>query len=330
MSKTGLIILIVCLCLVVCIVAGLILAGWLANSGLFDRGSLTVDGSTTKNYKDLKNPYAADGIYSVKVSELKELTIDWISGSVMVELTDADVIRIQEKASQPINESDALRYGVSGDKLRIQACKKNHVGKLPVKELVVSLPRSLAAELKELEIDTVSASVAAGDLRLDEMEINTVSGKVALDAIHAQEASADTVSGSVSLVGCTFETLRVDTVSGSAKLVGTTVRKVKSSTVSGSVEFSVDDCREIRVNTMSGPITLNFAKTPKDLQVDTTSGEVRLTLPKDASCTIKLDAMSGKLYMNDEPIGSRQITLGEGETQFDIDSMSGSVFVFTK
>ena len=140
MSKTGWIILIVCLGLVFCICAGLFLAGRIANSHLFNGGDTRVDSSATKNYKDLKNDYSADGSYSVTMKDLKELHIDWISGSVMVELIDGDTIRIQEVANKAIKEKDALRFGTSGGTLRIQACKKNYIGKLPSKDLVVYLP----------------------------------------------------------------------------------------------------------------------------------------------------------------------------------------------
>ncbi len=323
MSKTGWIILFVCLCLLFCICTGLFLAGRLADSSLFSGDT------TTKDYKDLRNPYASDGVYAVKMSELKELDIDWISGSVVVEFTEGDSIRIQEKANSVIKESDALRYGVNGNKLRIQACKKNHLGKLPTKELIVSLPRTLAAELKELEIDTVSASVSAAKLDLVELEIDTVSGKVELQGIIADEAGMDSVSGDILLRGCSFDTLRVDSVSGLASLTGT-ARKVKTSSVSGSIQLWLDDSREVRVNTMSGSVSIDFVTVPKELQVDTTSGNASISLPKDASCNIKLDAMSGKLYLNEEPVGSRQITLGEGAANIDIDSMSGSVYIITK
>ena len=76
MNKTGWIILIVCLALVFCVWAGLFLARRIAPS--FNGNQTTVD---TKNYKDLKNPYSSDGVYSIKINDLKDLTIDWVSGS---------------------------------------------------------------------------------------------------------------------------------------------------------------------------------------------------------------------------------------------------------
>lgn len=329
MSKTGWIILIVCLGLVFCICAGLFLAGRIANSHLFNGGDTRVDSSATKNYKDLKNDFSADGSYSVTMKDLKELHIDWISGSVMVELIDGDTIRIQEVANKAIKEKDALRFGTSGGTLRIQACKKNYIGKLPSKDLVVYLPRSLAEGLQECEIDTVSAAVTLGELRLEELEIDTVSGKIMLSAIAAEEAQVDTVSGQAALLDCSFDSLRFDSVSGEIRVSGT-AKKVKASSVSGAMELTLLTCRDIRVNTMSGPVTMTLTEAPRELNVDTTSGEIWLALPTDASCTIHLDAMSGKLYLNDEAISSKEITLGDGSAAYDVDSMSGSVYVFTK
>ena len=324
MSKTGWIILIVCLCLALCICAGLFLAGRIVSS--FTGSQTQVD---TNSYKNLKNPYSSDGTYVVEMDNLKELTVDWISGSVKIELTDENVIRIRETADTVISEKDALRYGVSGSKLRIQACKKNHRGKLPKKDLVVSLPRSLADALHVCKFDTVSASVSAAGLRLDELEVNTVSGKVALSAMIVDEVGIDSVSGSVALLDSQAESLRIDSVSGKINVAGD-MKKVKTSSVSGSMAYDLDSCRDIRANTVSGMVLLALRETPHELKIDTTSGEVNIALPTDASCTINLDTMSGKLYLNDTAIADKRLTLGEGSAEFDINSMSGNVCIRTK
>lgn len=329
MSKTGWIVLIVCLCLLFCLCAGLFLAGRAANAILSNTSGSKADSSAARNYKDLKNPYSEDGIYSVKLDDLKELNVDWISGSVIIELTDDVFIQIRESSDATIKEKDALRYGVSGNKLRIQACRKNHTGRLPRKDLILSIPRPLADGLTDCGIDTVSANVYCADLNLTGLEVNSVSGQILLRDMSAEEASVNTVSGPVSLLSCSFDSLRIDSVSGNASMTGA-ARKVRASSVSGPVELSLKDCNEIRVNTMSGSVTLDLVRTPKELQVDTTSGETRLTLPKDASCALDLDAVSGKLYLNDQAVGAKQLTLGEGDAFFSIDSVSGSVYVYTR
>lgn len=324
MNKVGWIILIVCLSLLLCLCFGILLGRRMTSNLYVDQDTVN-----TKEYKDLKNPYSADGIYSIQADNLKELTIDWIGGSVIVELTDNDILQIRETSSTTISEKYALRYGVSGGKLRIQACQKNFIGKLPKKDLVVSLPRSLSDVLHECKIDTVSASIAAGGLRLDELEVNTVSGKVELSGMIAEEAGIDTVSGPVFLLDSQAKSLRIDSVSGKIKVNGD-VKKIKTSSVSGPIECNLNGCKEIRANSVSGEVALILTKTPKTLKVDTTSGEVRIALPSDASCAIHMDTMSGKLYLNDEAVGAKQLTLGEGTAEFDIDTMSGNVFIRTK
>lgn len=329
MSKTGWIILIICLLLVVCIAVGLVLAHRIFNAMLSRASDTDVDSSATQGYRDLKNSYSADGVYTVSMKDLKELNIDWISGSVTVELTDGEAVRFVETAEKAIQEKDALRFGESNGTLRIQACRKGYIGKLPEKHLTVYLPRSLANGLSELEIDTVSAAVSAGDLKLSELEIDTVSGQVKLTKLDAEEVQVDSVSGAVSVLDCALDSLRIDTVSGKTTVSGS-VQTLKASTVSGSVTLDPLTCGRIKVNTMSGAITMTLTQTPRELQVDTTSGKTQIALPTDAACSIQLDSMSGKLYLNGEVVSTRQITLGEGGPSFDIDSMSGSVYVITK
>ena len=328
MSKTGWIILIVCLILVFCICMGVFIAGRVATA-LFPRMSDPAVDNGSGRYFDLKNPYSEDGVYSLKANELKELTIDWISSSVTVVLTDGDLIRIEETADGPIHERDALRYAINGGKLRIQACRKNHPGKLPLKQLTVSLPRSLADQLQKCKFATVSASVYAAGLQVQELETNSVSGMVELHDIVADKVGFDTVSGDVTLRDCTFDSLRMNGVSSLLSMTGT-VHKVKASSVSGSVQLWLDDNKEVRVNTMSGHVALTFYTMPKDVQVDTTSSLTSICLPKDASCTVDLDSMSGKLLLNMEEVDSKQLILGAGEAQFDIDSMSGDVWIQIK
>ena len=326
MSKTGWIILGVCLGLVFCLCMGLFLARRLANTLFRDKEDASVVNDFAKDFKDLKNTYAADGVYTLKLDELKELEVDWISGSVTIVLTDGDTLEIRETAKSAISEKDALRYGVKEGKLRIQACKKGHTGKLPKKELVLTLPRSLADTLKELEIDTVSASVSAGEFQLEELDINTVSGQVQIENVAATKGEIDSVSGDVTLRGCTFDSLRMDSVSALLSMTGT-VGKVKTSSVSGSVQLRLNESKEVRVNTMSGHVALTFYEMPMEVHVDTTSALTSIYLPKDASCTVNLDSMSGKLLQNMQEVGSKQLILGDGEAHIDIDSMSGDVWI---
>ena len=327
MSKTGWIILIVCLSLLFCAILGFYLAGRLAGPLSLGQKATKVDAGITKEYKNLKSPYAADGRYTVELDQLKELSVDWISGSVVVELTDESIIRFEETAVKSIPERDALRYGISGGKLRIQACKKNYVGKLPLKNLVLYLPRSLVNDLEECEFDLVSAALHLDGLSLQELEVNTVSGKLDLSNLTAKKAEIDCVSADAVIRDCAFGSLRLDDVSGQMSVHGS-IQKVKASSVSGSVQLFLQDSREIQVSTMSGMVALMLDSTPEDAQISTTSADVELVLPKDASCQIRLDSLSGKLYHDKEAVSARELILGDGAGRFSIDSLSGNVWVY--
>ncbi|MFR0733390.1 MAG: hypothetical protein ACLSHU_03545 [Oscillospiraceae bacterium] len=77
-----------------------------------------------------------------------------------------------------------------GDRLIIQYSKPRwgfgfHAPQ-PAKHLTVEIPRTLAGQLVELQVDTVSAPVTATGLT-------------------AQDCEVDSVSGNVTFTGCSFE-----------------------------------------------------------------------------------------------------------------------------
>lgn len=65
----------------------------------------------------------------------------------------------------------------------------------------MEIPRTLAGQLVELQVDTVSAPVTATGLT-------------------AQDCEVDSVSGNVTFTGCSFGELEMDTVSGGLQLSG--------------------------------------------------------------------------------------------------------------
>ena len=157
--------------------------------------------------------------------------------------------------------------------------------------------------------------------------MNTVSGKLDLSNLTAKKAEIDCVSADAVIRDCAFGSLRLDDVSGLMSVHGS-IQKIKASSVSGSVQLFLQDSREIQVSTMSGMVALMLASTPEDAQISTTSADVELVLPKDASCQIRLDSLSGKLYHDKEAVSARELILGDGAGRFSIDSLSGNVWVY--
>ena len=129
------------------------------------------------------------------------MEINWVDGSVNVTVTDGDSVVFRE--SSGLEESEQLRYRVAGDRLIIQYCKPQWsfgIFDSPKKDLTVEIPRSLAEQLLELQIDTVSAPVTARDLTAQSCEVDGVSGNITFtNCSFAEKISTDTISGSIRL-----------------------------------------------------------------------------------------------------------------------------------
>lgn len=328
MSKTGWIILIVCLIFALCVCAGVFLAGRAFNAII---GRDDESANTTSNYPDLKNAYSQDGTYAIDMKSLQDLTIDWLSGSVTIELTDEDAIRFVEtvRGNERIPEQDALRYGVSGRKLRIQACKKNHLDKLPEKDLVVFLPRSLAKDLKTLDLNSISASISGNSLSAREVRVNTISGACMLPYLTAEKVNAYTVSGSLEITYASVDSLHADSVSGSCR-VGGVISMLQLGTVSGALHSVSAATETVSCTSVSGPIELVFTSCPDALTADSTSGEVSIALPLNADCQIELETVSGQLLHDGHKVADKRLILGAGSGKFKITTVSGDLNIYSR
>lgn len=110
------------------------------------------------------------------------------------------------------------------------------------KHLTVKLPRSMV--LHELDVETVSAAVSVDltdedTLTLNELDVTSVSGTVYVNAANAGEISLSTTSGAIS---------------GSVR-----TQNLEADSVSGSVELTLDVLpTELDMETSSGPVTLTL------------------------------------------------------------------------
>ncbi len=153
------------------------------------------------------------------------------------------------------------------------------------KHLTVKLPRSMV--LHELDVETVSAAVSVDltdedTLTLNELDVTSVSGTVYVNAANAGEISLSTTSGAIS---------------GSVR-----TQNLEADSVSGSVELTLDVLpTELDMETSSGPVTLTLpaGDTAPSLFVEfrTTSGQFASDVPvthmKDAPW--ELQTVSGSV-----------------------------------
>lgn len=214
------------------------------------------------------NGYTLGGADVVQLNGFRSIDIQWISGSVRVELYDGEGIEMKEATTDGSTVSVPMEWRVDEDDSTLDILSQPQL--LDVSEekhLTVKLPRSMV--LHKLDIDTVSAAVSVDltdedTLTLDELDVTSVSGAVSVNAANAAGISLSTTSGAIS---------------GSVR-----TEKLEADSVSGSVDLTLDILpTELDIETSSGPVTLAIpsgtAVSSLPVEFRTTSGQFSSDIP---------------------------------------------------
>lgn len=212
--------------------------------------------------------YTLGGADIVQLNGFRSIDIEWVSGSVSVELYDGEGIALTETLADGSAVTQLLEWRVDEDDSTLDIRSQPHFFDLTeIKHLTVKLPRSMV--LYELEIETTSADVSVDlteedTLTLSQLDVASVSGAVAVNAANADEISLYSTSGPIS---------------GSVRTLD-----LEAGGVSGSVELTLDVLpRKLDIETTSGPVALAIpdgaAALPLPLEFHTTSGRLSGDVP---------------------------------------------------
>ena len=142
---------------------------------------------------------------------------------------------------------------------------------------------------KELDIDAASADVQAEFLTVEKLE-------------------SSTASGSHTFRDCKVEQLTLETVSGDLDYSGT-LDKLDFGGVSAQADV----------------LLTNF---PKSIDVETVSGDVNLTLPKECGFTLEKDSVSGHFSSELETRKENgKYVYGDGQCKIDVEGVSASITI---
>ena len=244
------------------------------------------------NYEMLDRSGFGSAEDPVAASELltgiDEIEIHWLTGDVYLVESDTDGVTFQEDYTGS-NEDYRMRYKVSNGKLTIQPCKSKLFGSidLPRKALTVFLPDTLT--LDKITVETVSADVELMGGSVDTLSINTTSGNITGPGLLAKEYELGTVSGDISL----------------------TALPAGSSAI---------DCE-----TVSGEVRISCTAHPDEIDFNSVSGNLRLTLPK-GSCRYTLDFST----VSGDRDTERFISGGDETCDITAETVSGNVELQTE
>ena len=250
-----------------------------------------VDGWVNAECLKLNGVNQTGSVGSAAPAAIREIKIEWISGSVTVEPGDVQEITFLESGNG--TDKYEMVWKQSGDELVIQYSKDSSIAGFGLhfgdgsKDLTVTVPRGWVCD--SLELDTASTDLTVRNMIIREMEI-------------------DSASGTAKFENCTVSSLDVDTASGDV-------------TFTGSLS-------ELDFEAASASFTGVLENVPDKVKMDSMSGGLTLTLPEDAGFTISLDAMSSD-FSSDFPTvkKNKSYVCGDGHCKIDVDAMSGDVSI---
>lgn len=292
----------------------------------------------------------AGGNYSNPGTDIRQVSVEWISGSVQVCCGDGEEIQVTETARRPLPEGEKMVVTRENDRLHI-AWNKSHFrlfGFRPLeKHLVISLPKTMI--LDALEIGTVSAGVSLRGLTGQNLNAHTVSGEISAYGLQAQSIQLSATSGCIDGQRLQANCLKLSTVSGritgdfsadTARLSSTSGRveahgdvgsELTLSSVSGSVQFDGTAGRDFKVNTTSGKQYLALKDMPRTIKCGSVSGSVELLLPdSEEGFSAEYSTVSGK-FACDFPVTGKQekrsgsARYGSGSTRLTLSTTSGAM-----
>jgi DUF4097 and DUF4098 domain-containing protein YvlB len=175
------------------------------------------------------------GNFSYSAHTITNVDIEWVSGKVEIVQSDKDILTVSEGASYAV-DAQKMHYYIDSNTLYIKYCQSGL--KLDFDQADKDLRVEIAAGI-DLEIESVNAKVAIGEVTLDELSAETVSGSITAEKVTAKEVSMEAVGGSLSL-GLTTACREVDleTVGGNVTLAlwNGLGAKIEFSTLSGKLK----------------------------------------------------------------------------------------------
>lgn len=162
------------------------------------------------------------GNNSISATELKEIEVNWISGSVEIETYKGDTIEVSETCPNSLSEGDRVRSLYENGKLTIQFRESRFVlfgSYSGNKALHIQIPENLAKNIRNLTLDSVSSDNTVSGLTVQNCNVDNVSGQIIVDGT-VHDFDLDTVSGGCQLTSYIApKSVNTDSVSGDFTLI---------------------------------------------------------------------------------------------------------------
>ena len=225
-------------------------------------------------------------------TQIQNIEIDWVAGSISIHPSDSLSNIIVEERS-PAESQHNMVVKQSGKTLKIEFAEDRVKLDLFSNNKVVSKDLVIRVpkswNCNNLEIDAAATDVNIQHLTIRELDFDGASGNLILDNCNIENLDIDTASGDVEFIGI-LENLDFD--AASAKFYG------------------------------------KFYNSPRNLKMDSMSGDLELFLPEDSGFELNMDSMSGS-FDTDFTVSKHDQTYicGEGQCKINVSAMSSDVSI---
>ncbi len=282
---------------------------------------------------------------TVQKDDVKDIHINWIRGNVKF-VAGGDSITVSESTDGDIDDAHTVRYYLSDEgELRIQYMESvsfdfgahENVAEMPEKELTVSIPKGL--ELANISVKNIDGQVNAEALTANEFNVKTISSDIRLENIKAKNVDVANENGDVSLQQIKdAEKISVDSSSGTVMMSECNADMLDIQTVSASISSSYTyAAKRAKLESTSGDISFVSASPMCDMQFNTVSGKIMLTLDGDGY-TVDYDTVSGEVKNNAEVQNgaatetvadtSEVYKFGDGQYKISVRTISGDLTLY--
>lgn len=222
--------------------------------------------------------------------DIKKIEIEWVAGDIMIDAREGlNTISVFESMSNDVTEP--LFCTTSGDTLKIQFSEAS----LKFPSFGINYNFS-----KDLHI------VVPATWHYDELSIDAAASNVTINGLTINDMDFEGASGQLGFYGCNVFNLDIDTASGDVEFDGT-LENLDFDAASASFYGTIHNC-------------------PTQLQMDSLSGKLNLSLPSDCGFTLNRDSLSGSFSSDFEIMiqGDARVH-GDGSCKIALSGLSGDV-----
>jgi lia operon protein LiaG len=283
-------------------------------------GGLTIFAAGGNIFKNSKSSIHLDDMKKSNLTGVREIKID--TSSEQINIIQAGTNEIRAHLNGSITSTSKytkpeLQITRSGDTLNIKVITHTHVTfgffSSDIK-LDVYIP---AVYSKKLEILATSGDIKISDYKLEGFKIHLSSGNIEANNLSADAFECLCTSGNVVINGLKTKTANFEASSGNINVNG----------------FSGD----LKSDTTSGDVNYEYEQFSNNVEIEVSSGQIELKLPKVSQFNLDANATSGNVTC-DFPIiitsGHKENVLvghvGSSTNNIKLDATSGDITCLSK